>query len=210
MTWTLDGINLSNLAWNIKSRSSGWNVPGKSGSNVKVPNRHGAFWTPHKVFDQGDLTLSMWVMGCNQDGTIPADMDSRKQVLENLDQLTALFGTTNRLLTLRKQTGSDIPLINELSNPTLLGTGSSGTVLATNAIANPDILDTTTQVVSRNLSKNPFLKGRSTTAYLTHEDLYPDAGLLRNKNKDKSNQLRGYFYPINQNVTTHYTRPRIQ
>ena len=57
MTWTLDGINISNLAYNVKSRAGGWTTPGKVGSNIRVPNRHGAFWTPSKVFDEGQLTV---------------------------------------------------------------------------------------------------------------------------------------------------------
>jgi hypothetical protein len=139
----------------------GWSTPGKVGSNIRVPNRHGAFWTPSKVFDEGQLTLSMWAVGCNEDGTLPVNEDAKKKVLDNLDQLTSLFGTTNRLLTLRKHTGSDVALINELSNPTLIGTGSTGYEIAHNYIKNPDRKFTTTQVVSRNLSTNPFMKGRN-------------------------------------------------
>ncbi len=200
MTWTLDGINISNLAYNVKSRAGGWTTPGKVGSNIRVPNRHGAFWTPSKVFDEGQLTLSMWAVGCNEDGTLPVNEDAKKKVLDNLDQLTSLFGTTNRLLTLRKHTGSDVALINELSNPTLIGTGSTGYEIAHNYIKNPDRKFTTTQVVSRNLSTNPFMKGRNSTSSIVCEDLYPDPGMLRNKGKSLSNSLRGYFYPIDQNT----------
>ena len=202
MTWYLDGVNLSTLAWNIRNRSAGWSVPGKTGENVRVPGRDGAFWTPNKTFDEGHLTLNMWAVGTYPDGSLPITEDGRKKVRENLDKLTALFANSRRLLNLRQITGTDEPMINELINPTMTGSTGTDINLATNSMVNSYRAVTTNTEVSINLSENPFMKGRSTTAIQATEDLYPDPALNHRADDPNDSMMRGYYYPINQDPVT--------
>ena len=202
MTWYLDGVNLSTLAWNIKHRSAGWSVPGKTGENVRIPGRHGTFWTPNKTYDEGNLTLSMWAAGCDEDGSIPLSEDGKKKVRDNLDKLTSMFATSRRLLNLRQVTGPGDAMINEATNPTMVSTTNTGVVLAENALVDPTRLSPVTTEVSRNLSTNPFLKGRTSTKVVHTEDIYPDPTHEYKNTAAKTNLITSYYYPINQDAIT--------
>ena len=203
MTWFLDGVNLSTLAFNIRNRSAGWAVPGKSGGNIRVPGKHGAFWVPNKTFEEGHLTLSMWAAGCNEDGTLPHSDDGKRKVRENLDKLTSMFSNSHRLLNLRQQTGTDMALINEVTNPTLTSTTNSGYTLATNHVVDADRKEATTVEISRNIHTNPYMKGREGSEVVVTEDLYPDPGLVQHQSDPVKAFLQSYYYPINQDIATH-------
>lgn len=201
MTWYLDGFNLSTLATNVKSRSAGWSIPGKIGDNIRVPGRHGAFFTEGKTYDEGDLTLSMWAAGCNEDGTLPLEDDAKKKVRDNLDKLTSLFTPSNRLLNLRQITGTEVALINEITNPGMTSATSTGYPLAHNAIINGDKSQNTSREVSRNVFTNPYLKGQNSDEYVISEDLNPDPIGTMHASDPKQYMLRGYYYPIQQNMS---------
>ena len=202
MSWFLDGVDLSTLAWNIKNRSAGWSVPGKTGENIRVPGRHGTFWTADKTFEEGHLSLSMWAAGTNDDGTLPDSEDGRKKVRDNLDKLTSMFANSRRLLNLRQVTGSDIALVNEITNPTLTTSANTGYTLATNNVIDADRTLTAATEVSRNVSVNPYFKGRATTEEVITEDLYPDPGLRQHQNDAAERMMTGYYYPINQDAAS--------
>lgn len=203
MTWYLDGVNLSSLAWNVKNRGAGWSVPGKSGENIQVPGRDGAFWVPNKTYDEGRLYLSMWAAGCNEDGTLPNSEDGRKKVRDNLDRLTSLFSASNRLLTLRQTTGTELALVNELSNPTMTSSGNAGQVLARNSLVEADRQNTSTTEVSRNINRNPYMRSRSGNLRVISEDLYPDPENREDQYRGTSSLFRSYYYPIQQNASTY-------
>ena len=205
MAWKLDGLDLSTLAMSVKQRSAGWSVPGKVGENVSVPGRNGAFWVSDKRYDEGNLTLSLWANGCNPDGTVPLSMDGRKKVRDNLDALTALFSQRHRLLNLRQSTGTEEALVNEVDNPTLTGTSGSAYPLAHNAAQNGDLSRKSTKTIARNWSPNPNLKGRKGYEYPITEDLYPDPKHLQHAFDQKTYLMRGYTYPIMQDVA--FTNP---
>lgn len=203
MAWYLDGKNLSTLAWNIKDSSSSWAIPAKTGENVRVPNRHGSFWTKGKTYGEGHLTLNMWAQGCEADGSLPITEDGRRKTLANLDALTGLFSQSRRLLTLRKTTGSELPLVNELSNPTMTSKANSGMDLAVNAVVDADLKSraTTTHEISRDLHPNPLMVGRTGDWIETTEDLYPDPFMRQHRADPATMILRSYYYPIKQNVS---------
>lgn len=46
-------------------------VPGKRGSDIVIPQAHGALHVPNKMFDAGNVVLPLWVRGINPDGTLP-------------------------------------------------------------------------------------------------------------------------------------------
>lgn len=200
MTWYLDGVNLSTLAWNIKERSAGWTVPGKTGSNIKVPGKHGSFWVPDKTFDEGELTLSMWAAGTNEDGTLPLTEDGKKKVRDNLDALTSMFAVSRRLLNLRQVTGSGEAMVNEVINPTMTSSSSSGYPLATNNVLNAGRTNLTTTEISQNIFYNPLVKGRSTTLSTITEDLYPDPGCREHQADADKRVIVGFYSPINQDA----------
>ena len=202
MTWYLDGVNLSTYAWNVKHRSSGWTVPGKTGENVQIPGRHGSFWTPNKTYDEGHLTLSMWAAGCEPDGSMPITADGRTKVRQNLDKLTSMFATSRRLLNLRQETGDGHAMINDLSNPTLVSNYNTGQKLVTNAFSDPARQFPTNTEVSRNISTNPYLKGRTSSKVVYTEDMYPDPGLNNGADNKNNNLISSYYYPINQDAPT--------
>ena len=162
MSWSVDGKDLSNLAWNIKSRSAGWSVPGRSGENIRVPGKHGSFWTPNKTYEEGRLTLSMWADGCNEDGTIPQSEDARKKVRDNLDKLTSMFSTNRRLLTIRQTTGNaGSSLVNDLTNPTFTTSSNTGIDIAIDGLKDGSLSNSRPVEISRDIFTNPYLKGKT-------------------------------------------------
>lgn len=202
MTWYLDNTNLSTLAWNVRNRSAGWTVPGKTGTNLQIPGKHGAYWQADKTYDEGRLTLSMWAVGCYPDGSMPMDEDEKRKVRQNLDELTLLFSQSRRLLNLRQITGDDSAIINELSNPTLKGSSGTGVVLARNSIQNSYRWNRSNKVISKNLSVNPFQRGRTSKVITVTEDLYPDPLFNHRSDNAVDSLMRGYYYPIQQDSIT--------
>lgn len=91
MALTVNGQSLSTLAWNIESRGARWQVPGRRGENFAMPGVHGATHVMGKPYEENSLPLSMWAVGANPDGSLPADKNSRLKCLENLDMLSRLF-----------------------------------------------------------------------------------------------------------------------
>lgn len=198
MSWSIDGKDLSNLAWNVKNRSAGWSVPGRSGENIRVPGRHGSFWVPDKTYEEGRLSLSMWAVGCNEDGTLPLIEDGRRKVRDNLDRLTSMFSTTKRLLTLRQTTGSGTIMVNELGNPTFSTNSNAGIDIAIDGLKDGSLGDTKSREISRDVFTNPYLKARDTNNVILTEDIYPDPTFREHLSDPSSNLLRSYYYPIKQ------------
>lgn len=98
MLLKIDGVSLQNFAFNVTSRGSRWSIPDKTAANVPVPGRSGTIWTPGKLFDQNTLTLGMWVIGANTDGSFPTDRTRAQKLKENVDRLTRLFTKTHALI----------------------------------------------------------------------------------------------------------------
>ena len=97
----VDGVSLKTLAFNIETRS-GWDgLPPKRGDNQEVPYRPGQVWQP-KEWDQRVLPLKMWVIGCNEDGTLPTVESRRARYNSNLQKLRKLFATRHRELALER------------------------------------------------------------------------------------------------------------
>jgi hypothetical protein len=85
-----DGVSLRNYAWNIRNLGGMLQVPGKRGSNIVLPGIHGEVYVPNKPYEAASGVLSMWVLGCNDDGTFPSG-SRRDKMLANLRALTAMF-----------------------------------------------------------------------------------------------------------------------
>lgn len=100
--FTVNGTELSTLAWNVQNRSGRWKVPNKLGENPRLPGVHGALYVPGKTFDENVLTLTMWAVGSNSDGTFPASPSRAVQCRNNLEALMTLFTSSGGLLSLKQ------------------------------------------------------------------------------------------------------------
>lgn len=96
-TITVNGVALNTLAKNVESLTGRLTGPARRTQNLLMPGRHGAIWTPRKRFDQGLITLPMWVKGCDDDGSIPTGSSARKEFYKRIDELTGLFGNQDLL-----------------------------------------------------------------------------------------------------------------
>lgn len=157
MTWLIDDIPLSTLAYNIVDRSAGWKVPAKRGDNLIIPGRHGAQFVPNKPFEVGSIVLSMWAVGALEDGSIPSG-GTRKQVRENLDKLTALFAQSHKLLSVVQMTSTAYGVQNFFINPAFSNAQQDTASTYSNLIPNPSCrLQETAPQVS-NLFPNPSFR----------------------------------------------------
>lgn len=103
---TVNGVDLHTLAWNVKNRSGRWHVPERRGADPVFPGIHGTGRTLGKPFAANTLVWSMWAVGSNADGTIPADKNMAKKCMENLDALSRLFTAPTLVI---QQSGWETP-----------------------------------------------------------------------------------------------------
>lgn len=95
---TFDGIRLDTLAYGVETISGEDFVPGVRNNDIPLPGRHGSLPILGKKFDNGRFIQSMWVIGSDVDGGIPAGGRRRNEFRKNLDTLKALFGKRNALM----------------------------------------------------------------------------------------------------------------
>lgn len=89
--YTADGAVLNTYAFNISTWTGRGGIPPVTGENLNVGQRPGAVWVP-KEFGQREETWAMWALGCNEDGSFPADHSRRAQFNANMDKLRRIFG----------------------------------------------------------------------------------------------------------------------
>lgn len=100
-TLSVNGVVLNTYAKNIESLTGRLRTPARRTSNVSVPGRHGAVRNPNRLFAENILTLPMWVIGCDDDGNIPAGSTQRREFFKRIDELTALFLGSTGVLDIR-------------------------------------------------------------------------------------------------------------
>lgn len=88
---TVNGVILNTLAKNIESLTGRLRTPAKRTANVVVPGRHGAVRTTGKKYDQNVIVLPMWVIGCDDDGSIPTLSSDRREFFARVNELVQLF-----------------------------------------------------------------------------------------------------------------------
>lgn len=157
MGWTVDDIDLDTLAFNISNRAASWKTPPKRGTNLIIPGRHGARWLPNKPFEQGNVTLNMWAVGAEEDGSMPEIGSLQRKVRENIDKLTAIFGQSSKLLDVVRVSSTAFGVENTVNDPSF---ETEQTVSAwtsyQNQILNPAMRATTASVDEvNNLMPNP-------------------------------------------------------
>lgn len=96
--WLADEQDLSTMAWNVSGSVT--SVPGLRGSDLTLPMRDGVIHVPNRSAEVGELTLNMWVLGAESDGSVPSTRSARRGLFEkNLHRLLAIL--TNRSSTIR-------------------------------------------------------------------------------------------------------------
>jgi hypothetical protein len=90
-TLSVNGVVLNTFAKNIESLAGRLRTPARRTSNITVPGRHGSVRNPNQLFAENILTLPMWVIGCDDDGNIPAGSTARREFFKRIDELSALF-----------------------------------------------------------------------------------------------------------------------
>lgn len=99
--WDVDGVSLQTYAFNITTLGGDRLAPpGLRGDNLVVPAAPGRRFMP-KVVDSRTITLGMWVIGANEDGSVPSSSSAKFD--ENFRKLRRLLWTPNREVILTKR-----------------------------------------------------------------------------------------------------------
>ena len=100
-TLSVNGVILNTLAKNIEELTGRLRTPKSTTDNAQVPKRHGRVRVGQKFYEQNELALPMWVVGSNDDGTIPVGSTEAKTFWTNIDILTSLFSLKSSALDVR-------------------------------------------------------------------------------------------------------------
>lgn len=101
--WEVDGYSLQTLAYNITTWGGDrQSPPPLRGDNVPVPHAVGSKWMP-KIPDSNTITLAMWVIGAEEDGSVPRTGSRADTFRENWKMLRNLLWTPYREVTLTKR-----------------------------------------------------------------------------------------------------------
>jgi hypothetical protein len=94
----VDGVRLDSSAWNVESKVRQW--AGARSADVVLPGVDGVAASLNDDLEPTLMTLSMWVVGTDENGLIPNGSNGMAQCRANLDQLSALFGVRHRLISI--------------------------------------------------------------------------------------------------------------
>lgn len=100
-TISVNGTALNTLAKNIESLTGRLRAPGHRTANLALPGMHGELWIPNKKYNANTIVLPMWVVGCDDDGSIPNGSNARREFFANVEALVGLFKSTGQLLDVR-------------------------------------------------------------------------------------------------------------
>jgi len=100
--WFCDYTDLTNYAFGITKVEN--STPEISGTFTSIPQRNGVVGRPNRSYAAGELSLSMWVVGCTEGGTVPDYSTPIRRALfeRNLSMLHTLLGAQNGPVTLMK------------------------------------------------------------------------------------------------------------
>lgn len=101
--WSVDGVSLQTYAMNIKTLGGDRLAPPPlRGDDITVPYAAGTVWVP-KVVDARTITLGMWILGAEDDGTAPLGSDARRKFDANWRALVKLLWKPRQQFTLTKR-----------------------------------------------------------------------------------------------------------
>lgn len=104
---TVDGVRLDTYAYNIETLAGRLMFPGVRGERPVVPGDDGSVFVPNQNFEDGSMTLSMWVRGADVDGLVPGGSSARAEFRKNLQRLSRIFGIQHRMLDVRQTWPTD-------------------------------------------------------------------------------------------------------
>lgn len=95
---TLNGVSLASMAYMLPDISGIMSTPARRGENVTVPGRHGAIRTRNKRFDPAEIVLPLWILGCEEDGSIPVGSTEAEEFFNRRDELLKLLYSDTLIL----------------------------------------------------------------------------------------------------------------
>ena len=100
--WLCDKYDLANYAFGITKVEN--STPEVRGDFATIPQRNGVIARNNRSYSEGELSLSMWVVGCDRDGTVPTySTPVRRAIFErNYAMLIKLLGAQNGPVTLQR------------------------------------------------------------------------------------------------------------
>lgn len=95
---TFDGVVLNTYAYNVTTGTGRANIPATRGDQLQLPGRSGYIPAQNLAYEEGEFTLSMFVLGANTDDTRPATTNLKRRAYEtNLATLMRIFSVRGRL-----------------------------------------------------------------------------------------------------------------
>jgi hypothetical protein len=100
---SVDGVILQTLGWNVQTKAL--TIPARRGGGVSIPGRNGYVPRTNRAVEAGEFALTMWLLGCDQDGIIPTTGTARRNLFNtNFDNLQrVLFRDTGLLNFVQKR-----------------------------------------------------------------------------------------------------------
>ncbi len=102
--WTIDGLDLQTLAFNIETIDGLFGRPAMRGENSPTPYLDGSYAFGKKFYQQRDLSLSMLVLATDANGVVTSNPATH--LYDNLDVLLGLFESAS-LLSLKRTMGDE-------------------------------------------------------------------------------------------------------
>lgn len=85
----VDGVRLDSAAWNVQTKAR--QVAASRAADMPITGVDGVAPSLNDDLDPTTLTLTMWVLGTDENGLVPAGETGMSQCLANLDVLSHLF-----------------------------------------------------------------------------------------------------------------------
>lgn len=88
---TLNGVSLDTYCFGLRDVSNLFTVPARRGGNTVVPGRHGSIRTPNKRFEEAEYVLPLWLLGAEEDGSVPSGSTEAVEFWKRRDELLQLL-----------------------------------------------------------------------------------------------------------------------
>lgn len=95
---TVDTVPLNTVCRAVESKSGRLVTAPARGANPVVAGRSGSIWSPDKPQDEGRFVLPMWVLGCDDNGTVPGGSSKLIEFYKNKEMLQRVLTKRYALL----------------------------------------------------------------------------------------------------------------
>jgi hypothetical protein len=111
--FTLNGVSLDTYAYMLTDISGIMQAAARRGENVAVPGRHGRIHTP-KPFDAADIVLPLWIVGAEEDGSIPVGSTEAREFFKRRDELLRVLYANPLLMEYTRPDGHAVSAFGEV------------------------------------------------------------------------------------------------